>query len=282
MHRVVVIAGEMHTLPEGDQVCGVTSLGEEIYVLRWKGRAEIEVYDVITYLPLRRLSVPDSGYITDMTSCEHHRCLYASDQIARCVHRLDVGLQGAAGHTRWVVNDVPRSVSVNAAHNVLVTCSNFRRMIQEFTSRGYLLRQISLPDDVTTPWHAVMTVGGQFLVCHGHLYAPVHRVCLLSSDGRQIVHSHGGETGSEPGQYRVPRRLAVDRDESVFVLDILNRRVTLLSPTLDYVREVVSPEQLKWFPYRMCLDVRRRRLYVTDNGFEDGIYTSGRVVVFSV
>jgi len=58
--------------------------------------------------------------------------------------------------------------------------------------------------------------------------------------------------------------------------------VTLLSPTLDYIRQVVSRDQVKWGPRRLCLDVQRRRLYVTDNEWKDGEYTAGRVVVFSV
>ena len=270
----------VRTLPEGDRVCGVTSLEEKIFILRWKGRAEIEVYDVITFLLQRSLPVPNSaGEFFDMTSCEHHRCVYACDP--KYVHRLDVKGAAASASTRWAVNDIARGLSVNpASHNVLVTCNTKR--VKEFTSRGYLLREVSLPDDVATPWHAVMTPSGQLIVCHGHLYAPVHRVCVISADGRQVVHSHGGEMGSEIGQYHVARHLAIDSNESVFVLDIVNRRVTLLSQTLEYLRQVVSPAQLKRWPYRMSLDVRRRRLYVTDNEFEDGNYTSGRVIVISV
>ena len=105
---------------------------------------------------------------------------------------------------------------------------------------------------------------------------------MISADGRHIVHSHGGQPGSDTGQYRTPIHLAVDNNEFVFVLDVYNRRVTLLSPTLHYVRQVVSSDKLKGCPRRLYLDVQRRRLYVTDNEFKDGKYTSGRVVVFSV
>jgi len=38
----------------------------------------------------------------------------------------------------------------------------------------------------------------------------VHRVCMMSDDGRHIVHSHGGQRGLDTGQYRVPRHLDVD------------------------------------------------------------------------
>jgi len=77
--------------------------------------------------------------------------------------------------------------------------------------------------------------------------------------------------------------LAVDDNEFVFVADLNNRRVTLLSPTLNYIRRVVSRDKLKWLPFHLHLDVQRRRLYVADNEPKgDGKFTAGRVVVFSV
>ena len=100
-------------------------------------------------------------------------------------------------------------------------------------------------------------------------------------DGCHIVHSHGGQPGSDIGQYDVPLHLAVDDNEFVFVVDVINRRVTLLSPTLEYVRQVVSRDQLKCRPYRLYLHQQQRLLYVADNEWKDGEWI-GRVVVFSV
>ena len=201
-----------------------------------------------------------------------------SDGGGKCVHRLDV--QGA--FTRWTVNDKPQGLSVNTSHNVIVTCVLLCK-VKEFSSRGVLLRQIIFPGDVIHPRHAIQTRSGQFIVCHGGRFRddPVHRVCMISADGH-IVHSHGGQPGSDTGQYNVPHHLAVDDNEFVFVVDGNNRRVTLLSPTLEYVRQVVSRDQLKWEPFRLYLDQQQRLLYVTDNEFKDGELTSGRVVVFSV
>jgi len=266
----------VHTLPEGRSVHGVTSLAGEIYLLRAKGRDQVEVYDVITYRLQRCLTVPDIRFLTDMTSCEHCRCVYMSDGGGACVHRLDV--QGA--FTRWTVNDRPMGLSVNTSHNVIVTCDVVRK-IKEFSSRGVSVREIALPDDVISPWHTMETGSGQFIVCHGGRGDPVHRVCMISADGRHIVHSHGGQPGSDTGQYDVPFLLAVDDNEFVFVVDRNNRRVTLLSPTLEYVRQVVSRDQLKWGPYGLYLHQQQRLLYVTDNEWKDGEWI-GRVVVFSV
>jgi len=268
----------VQTLPEGEPVFGVTSLADEVYVLRQKDRDQVEVYDVITYSLQRCLNVPDFRGFTDMTSCGHYRCVYIADGIDECMHRLDV--QGAA--TRLTVNDKPVGLSVNAAHNVLVTCRVVRK-IKEFSSHGKLLRELTLPDDVINPRHAIQTRTGEFIVCHGgRVDDVVHRVCKISADGHDIVHSHGGKRGSDIGQYDGPIHLAVDTNDSVFVVDQINRRVKLLSPTLRYIRQVVSRDKLKWHPIRLYLDTQRRRLYVTDNEYKDRKFTAGRVVVFSV
>jgi len=247
----------VHTLPEGLPVRAVTSLGEEIYLLRRKEIDQVEVYDVISYRLLRCLTVPNIRGFYDMTSCEHFLCLYIADHFVKCIHRLD--LQGKA--TVWPVNDRPTGLSVNTDHNLIVTCNKVRK-IKEFSPRGDLLRQ--------------------FIVCHGGPNDPIHRVCKISSDDCNVVQSHGGQPGSNIGQYNGPVHLAVDDNEFVFVVDINNRRVTSLSPTLDYIRQVVSRDQFKWWPGRLCLDVQRRRLYVADNEWKDGKPTAGRVVVFSV
>jgi len=267
----------VHTLSEGRPVAGVTSLAGEIYVLRPKERDEVEVYDVITYRLQHCLTVPNARSFTDMTSCEHYCCIYISDHHAECIHRLDA--QGAA--TQWPVNDYPWGLSVNAQHNLLVTCCVARK-IKEFTTDGHIVRTVCLQGDVIKLWHTVQVRSGQFIVCHGQDGDTVNRVCMISADGRHIVHSHGGHPGSHTGQYNVPAHLAVDNDEFVFVIDVYNRRVTLLSPTLHYVRQVVSCHQLKWLPWRVYLHTQNHYLYVADNERQDGQWTAGHVVVFSV
>jgi len=163
---------------------------------------------------------------------------------------------------------------VNKAHHVLVVCP-FVRKINEYNTYGQLLRELTLPVDVIHPWHAIQLTSGQFIVCHGGLSNAVDRVCTISADGQEIVRAHGGQRGSDTGQYNWPIHLAVDGNDFVFVADYHNGRVTLLSPTLDFVRHVVSPDKLKEGPYRLHLDVQRRRLYVAE-------IEAGRFVVFSV
>ena len=266
------------TLPEGPPVYGVTSLADEVFVLRGKGGSDqVEVYDAITYRSQRCLTVPNCLRFADVTSCEHYQCIYISEPDVECIHRLDS--QGKAA-TQWPVNDKPFGLSVNTAHNLLVACRLVSK-IKEFSTHGYLLREITLPDDVIKPWHAIQLTSGQFVVCHGNLGHPVHRVCMVSADGRQIVHSHGGQPGSSNDQCNGPMHLTVDENQFLFVADINNRRVKLLSPTLRYIRDV-SSDLLKWLPNRLCLDTERSRLYIADCDLKDGKWTAGRVVVVSV
>ena len=106
--------------------------------------------------------------------------------------------------------------------------------------------------------------------------------CMVREDCPQIVHSHGGHRGSDVGQYNGPLHVAVDNSQCVFVADFINRRVTLLSPTLDYLRQVVSPGKLSGSPCRLSFDAARRHLYVADNETVEGKWILGRVLVFSV
>jgi hypothetical protein len=78
--------------------------------------------------------------------------------------------------------------------------------------------------------------------------------------------------------------LAVDVDEFIFVADFSNSQVLLLSPTLSYVSQVVSRDQLgeRSGPLRLCLDVNSRRLYVgVVVAVSEGVI-DGRVAVVSL
>ena len=270
----------LHTLPDGEPVWGVTSFDDLLYVLRGNASSQqIEVYDKDSYKLQRCITVPKLSACNDMIACVHNRCAYICDiaGINKCIHR--VGLPQGVDITNWPVNDEPRRLSVTDTHSVLVTCRKVRK-IKEFSTDGKLLRQIQLPQDVVTPYHTIQLSSGEFVVCHGDRNDPVHRVCLIGSDGH-VVNSYEGYEDSGNQQISVPFHLAIDRNEFVFVADMNNDRVLLLSPALSFVREVVSQEQLKWTPARLWLDLERRRLYVAVKKTKDG-KSAGQVVVVAV
>jgi len=79
------------------------------------------------------------------------------------------------------------------------------------------------------------------------------------------------------GKVNVPNRLAVNG--FVFVTDVINHRIVMLGPSLNYIRDIVSGLR---YPLTMCFDELSGRLYVADNKRADGVYTSGQVKVYSV
>ena len=268
----------LQSLHRGEKVVGVTSLDNHLYLLRSSMPSDqLEVFDKDTYRLQRKLTVP--GYIRgqDITACEHNRCAYISDGENRCVRR--VALPDADAVTRWPVNDTPAGLSVTASHSVLVTCIEVRK-VKEFSTDGLLLRQLQLPEDIFAPHHTVQLSSQQLLVCHGEYFdlQGLHRVCLIASNG-QVVKSYGRSRGSGSKQMNGPGHLlAVDRNKFVFAVDRGNSRVLLLSPSLTYVRDMLSHNQLEGYPESLYLDENKRRLYVAVNDFDGG----GRVVVVNV
>jgi len=269
----------VNTMSGGEPVAGVTILAGEIYLLRNRTQDQVQVYNVNTYYFQHRLTLSNKSNFTDMTSCEHFRCVYISDADDTCVHRLDT----SRAVKQWAVNDTPHGLSVNKAHNVLVTCDQVYK-IKEFSSSGDLLKQITLSDHDIKPYKAIQIRDDKFIVCHGEPDDLVHRVCMMSADGQHVVHSHGEPPGADTDQCNIPLDLAVDDNEFVFVSDTRNRRVTFLSPTLEYVCHVVSPDQLhvNWRPRRLYFDTQQRQLYVADNERTNERWIRGHVLVFQL
>jgi len=260
----------------------MTTLEDVLYVLRGnKFSEQIEVYSIETYCLLRYLTVPGLGdeAIEVIVACEHNRCAYISDASHKSVHRLDLVLPDATV-TKWSVHDSPAGLSLTYTHGVLVSCPAVRK-IKEFSTYGQLLHVLTLPHDAATPLHSIQLSSGQYIMCHGNRDDPSHCVCQIGSDG-SVVKSFGGTPGSGSQHVNVPAHMAVDRNEFVFVVDVNNDRVLLLSPLLTYVRDVVTRKQLRWIPLRVHLDSDRWHLYVADNEYRDGKWTAGRVIVVSV
>ena len=269
-------------MPQGARICGVTTLDNHLYVLRGnKSTEQIEVYDINSYLLLRCVTVPVSNVrkvsLGDIVACGHNRCAYISDYAQCSVHR--VALPGATV-TQWPVNGAPHGLSLTATHSVLVSCCRVRK-VKEFSTDGQLLHVLILPHDIASLSHTVQLSRGKCIVCHGQHDEPSHRVCHLGSDG-SVARSYGGPKGSGSLRMNTPSHMAVDRKEFVFVADVGNHRVLLLSPMLTYVREVVSREQIEWWPYTIHLDSARQHLYVAENEFKDDRWTAGRILVVSI
>jgi len=74
-----------HVIPGGAGVTAVTSLGDDVFIVRSDRSQQVEVYDAVTFTLQRRLSVPGLGPSYGLAACASNKCLYASDNNNACV-----------------------------------------------------------------------------------------------------------------------------------------------------------------------------------------------------
>ena len=280
MNTAVLLTGGMsgaptprlsHVIPgEGrDSVAAVTSLGDDVFVLRDDSQQQVEVYDAASCTLQRHITVQGLGdSARGLAACAHYQCLYVSDDtFHNCsIHR--VKLTGSSAVTKWYVAYNPKGLSVNRAHNVVVACKRADKLL-EYTTHGYLVREICLQDD-TEPWHAVQLSTGDYVVS---LWKP-DVVSVVGVDG-QVRHSYGQSQTSDEGKMSGPTSLAVTKNGEILVADEYHNRILSVNSSLSSVHELALPvdggiQQ----PRGLCLDGSRGRLYVGEGG---GSY---RVLVF--
>jgi len=236
----------IHVIPKGNGVGGVTSLGDDVFVVRHDCQEKIEVYDAKTFTLQRHITVPGLGRnCWGLAACPYNNCLYASGYYDSSVHRVD--LSGSNAVKEWSVSGRPLGLSTH----------------------GTLLQNIvAYPE---CPHHAVQLPTGQFLVSH---WCSINRVCLVGVDGG-VVRSYGEFWGSKLTQMSFPAGLAVDREGRVLVADWYNNRLLVIDESLSSAHEMsVSVEGGLRRPVSLWYDQSRRRLYIGE-WTVDG----GRVIV---
>jgi len=259
----------IHVTPRGNPVNAVTSLGDDVFVVRHPSEEKIEVYDTKTFTLQRHITVPELDYNSyGLAACPHNNCLYASDFCRDYVHR--VKLTGSNAVIWWSVESWPAGLSVNSDHNLLVMSLGGRKL-QIFTTHGTLLQSIQLQADIECPRHAVQLPTGQFLVSHG-CFSGLHRVCLVGVDGA-VVRSYGGQKGSQLTQMNYPTGLSVDREGRILVADQGNNRLLVIDQSLSSAHEMsVCVDGGLNHPSCLWYDQSRRRLHIGED-------IGGRVIV---
>jgi len=254
----------------GGDVFGVTLLNEKLYVLRvcemdcimWSG---FDVYRTKDgSWELERVFTVEGQDLRDVTACAKQQCLYVCDYGTNAV--LKLRLDGTEVYS-WPVGEAPVGISVVPdTCNLLVTSDESNQLFELDCDSGQPLSVVRLPEEVPSPRHAIRLANGELLVSHGQHGS--HRVCKISSGGDTVIGSYGDKVEPEMDKLGLPCEMAVDKDGFVFVADCWNDRVVLLSPSLQFVREI---RDFGACPRRLCLDHFHRlklRLYV---GLDDNL-----------
>jgi len=242
-----------------DRVSAVTSLGNEVFVLRLPSQQQVKVHDANTFTLQRYITVPGLGSRScGLAACAHYKCLYVSDDNNSSIHRAE--LSGSSAVKKWSVAGMPRGLSVNKEHNVVVACLVADK-IQEYTTHGALVREISLEQaGVTSPWHAVQLSTGDYVVSECMLPGAVS---VVGIDG-QVVRRYCPSPSSDVGEMNRPSGLAVTKNDDILVaVEDNNSRILLVNSSLSSARKLALPvDDGIQRPGGLCLDESRGRLYV--------------------
>jgi len=255
----------------GGSVSAVTSLGDDVFVVRQNSQQQVEVYDAETLTLQRHIAVHGLGWSNGLVACPNNNCLYASDWTNDNIHRVE--LSGINAVKKWSVARSPAGLSVNIAHNLVVTCLGAKKL-QEYTTHGSLVREICLQSGVTAAWHAIQLSTGDYVVSQ---YTSPGVVSVVGVDG-QVIHSYGQSQTSDVGQMKYPTSLAVTKNDDILVADQLNNRILSINRSTGCVQELaLSVDDGIQVPLGLCLDESRGRLYVGECGGQYRVLVYGGV-----
>ena len=238
-------------------VAAVTSLGDDVFVVRDNYSQQVEVFDAETLRSQRHIAVRALvSSPRDLTACPHNNCLYMSDTSYK-IHRVE--LSGRNTVKTWSVGRRPAGLSVNIAHNLVVACEGANKL-QEYTTHGSLVREICLRG-VTDPWHAIQLSTGDYVVSQN---TSPGVVSVVGIDG-QVIHTYGQSQTSDVGPMNHPSGLAVTRNDNILVADRYTAdRILSISRSTGRIQELDLPVgRRNWInpPVRLYLDESRGRLY---------------------
>lgn len=263
----------MLTADDGAPVRGVTSLGDDLYVIHCRQTDQIDVYSKSDFAFLRRFSVPGLSQhgIEDMTSCERLDCLLVADSERQCLHKINRDYKNTTAI--WPLDHKPHGlsdISRRSGISVLVACLaegplsllNTGKLL-ELNLVGECVHEHVVLPWMQSLWHAAETVSCENVIIYKRSWCArgetIEKLRRFSPQVCAVEHSYGNWW--IPGDRELLRgacHMAIDGDGFVFVADGENNRLVLLNPSLEFVRCIATKNR----PRRLHLDKRSRRLFV--------------------
>jgi len=249
----------------------VTSLNNQLFVVRFSGQQQIEVYDSTTLIFQRTIHVPGLNHTYGLASCAVNNCLYVTECESNLVYRVELlsssntVMRCRVLRSKWSVGRRPWGISTNSENNVLVTCCNDHN-IQEYTTHGSLIRDISLSSvGITFPACSIQLPNGHIAVSYDH------GVCVVDING-VLIRNHNNTTGASV-QFNSPREFSLVQSGCTLLACGKNQLV-LFNPSFTSSRVLSLPNDSPLHcPRSLFLDESRGRLYI-------GEWSRHRVFVF--
>lgn len=221
------------------EIIGLASVDcRRLFVLHSPNDQKLEVYDATTFSFLKSLTIAglSDHWDNELTACVTDQCLYVTDYLASTVYKIEVAHDNNV--TKWRVDGEPKGLSMNAACNIMLSCSY---KLLEYTPNGCLLREVHLQS--MDPWHAIQLTNNQLVVS-----TLSNDVVEMNTEGRAVINYKYLLRSTTQHQFSVPCHLAVDKNcERIFVADYGNDRIVVLNRALKCARELnASVDGNRW------------------------------------
>lgn len=151
--------------------------------------------------------------------------------------------------------DPPHSGAVDWDGNVYVSDIENARVLKFSPNLDKVLLQIGTTGQVGTdgthlnrPSGIAVLHSGNIIITDGY---GNNRVGMWDKNGKfikQVAKGAGGpnDKGNGKGEWELPHKLAVDSDETLYIVDRENYRIQVFDKDLNYIREISQPDWNPW------------------------------------
>lgn len=197
--------------------------------------------------------------------------VYVTDTVRRAVMAFDfpAGRYFELGRDDPGALRLPISVDVDAQGSVYVTDASIRA-VMVYEAGGRFLRQLGAPGELQRPAGIAVTSDGSrvYVVDIGGVESELHRVVALNGvtgDRLAII----GQRGEGPGEFNLPRDVAIGRNGELYVVDGANFRVQVFEPSGRFLRTfgAVGRQGGQFSRPKEVATDREGRVYVVDTAF---------------
>jgi len=265
----------IYVMAPNGRIYGVTVLGNEMFILRSTGSSIIaEAYNTHDFTCNERLDILNITSMNAIASCFYNNCLYISDTKSECIHRYDCSNKGSYS---WPVGGICNGLSVTSEHNVLVTLSMLRQIV-EYKTNGELINIIQLDATVNPtrpyidyPVHSIqLSNRNLFVITNGRKDDEKAGLNIVDRN-EHIVMIRDKPVLFIGGKWQNPVCIAVDGQDNVLLVDgcsDIKNIVKVYSSELRHLGNIVIPGHNFKGPYSMHLDEENKRLYIGENSGE--------------
>ena len=187
--------------------------------------------------------------------------------------------------TRWISeNEKGRLSIIKESH--IIAAESWYNTIKEYSSYGQLIRRFETSRQKLHLWHAIKLLNGYFVASFGDSQDDLQDVCVLDDQGQEI-HSFAKTSAlSITPPMAVPRTLAVDDNGNIYVADLYNGRIIVLTSELHVKGELKTTKtgDILKGPLRMFLHELSdtRQLLVADSRKENKKWVDGKIVIIDI